>query len=165
MNHANSGLAHGTNGSPQLTLESGDMAQQAKENEASVAQTSRRQPIFSPSGHVTLESISTRREFFLGKSAARIDYELQKHGYETKRRGSVHATSKARIIVVTNQSKERNISQVQISPGSKRHGNVPYVKISTTDQGCIKIIAASPEEYKTDAHENSKLLFRRKKRK
>lgn len=122
-------------------------------------------PIFSETGHVTFESISARREFFLGKSVARIDHELQKYGYTTKRRGSVHATSKARVIVVTNQSRERNISQVQISPGSKRHGNVPYVKISTTDQGRIKIIAASPAEYKTDTHENAKLLFRRKKRK
>ena len=34
MNHSNSGLAHGTNGSPQLTLENGEMAARAKENEA-----------------------------------------------------------------------------------------------------------------------------------
>lgn len=36
MNHSNSGLAHGTNGSPQLTLENGEMATKAKENEAKV---------------------------------------------------------------------------------------------------------------------------------
>ena len=35
MNHGNSGLAHGTGGSPQLTLDNGDMAVKAKENEAS----------------------------------------------------------------------------------------------------------------------------------
>ena len=170
MNHGNSGLAHGTGGSPQLTLDNGDMAVKAKENEASITgendfSTSRKEPIFSKSGHVTYESISARREFFLGKSVARIENELNKHGYETKRRGSVHSTSKARVIVVTNQSKERNISQVQVSPGSKRHGNVPYVKISTTDQGRIKIIASTPSEYKTDSHETAKLLFRRKKQK
>ena len=34
MNHSNSGLAHGTSGSPQLTLENGEMAAKAKENEA-----------------------------------------------------------------------------------------------------------------------------------
>lgn len=33
MNHSNSGLAHGTNGSPQLTLENGEMAAKAKEIE------------------------------------------------------------------------------------------------------------------------------------
>ena len=34
MNHRDSGLAHGTSGSPQLTLENGEMAAKAKENEA-----------------------------------------------------------------------------------------------------------------------------------
>ena len=33
MNHHNSGLAHGTNGSPQLTLENFETADKAKENE------------------------------------------------------------------------------------------------------------------------------------
>lgn len=31
MNHGNSGLAHGTSGSPQLTLENGEMAEKANE--------------------------------------------------------------------------------------------------------------------------------------
>ena len=35
MNHADSGLAHGTSGSPQLTLENGEMAAKALENETS----------------------------------------------------------------------------------------------------------------------------------
>lgn len=143
--------------------------QLAAENEARIkeelAVKPHKQPIFSETGHVTFESISARREFFLGKSVSRIEHELQKHGYKTKRRGSVHATSKARVIIVTNQSKERNISQMLVSPGSKRHGDVPYVKISTTDHGRIKIIASTPEEYKTDSREKAKLLFRRKRRK
>ena len=33
MNHGNSGLAHGTSGSSQLTLDNGDMAAKAKANE------------------------------------------------------------------------------------------------------------------------------------
>ena len=100
-------------------------------------------PIFDDKGHVTLESISARAEFFLGKSVARIEHELHKHGYETQRRPSVHSTSKAKIIVTLNGNKDRNIAQIQVSPGSKRHGDVPYVKISTTDIGKIKIIGAS----------------------
>lgn len=36
MNHADSGLAHGTNGSPQLTTENGDMEAKVKENEERV---------------------------------------------------------------------------------------------------------------------------------
>lgn len=38
MNHANLGLAHGTSGSPQLTIDNGDMAAKAKENEAKLSQ-------------------------------------------------------------------------------------------------------------------------------
>ena len=120
-------------------------------------------PIFDKSGHVTLDSIRDRAEFFLGKSAARLEHELHKYGYETQRRPSKHSTSKAKVIVTLNTSKERNISQIQVSPGSKRHGNVPYVKISTTDIGKIKIIGASPTEYKSDGRETATLLFRRKR--
>jgi hypothetical protein len=124
---------------------------------------SKEKPIFDKNGHVTIDSISARAEFFLGKSVARIEHELHKHGYETQRRPSVHSTSKAKIILTLNGSKERNISQIQVSPGSKRHGNVPYVKISTSDAGKIKIIGSSPSEYKTDGKEKAILLFRRKK--
>lgn len=48
------------------------------------------------------------------------------------------------------------------SNGSKRHGKVPYVKISTNDIGRIKIIGAKQKQYKLDGHENAKLLYRRK---
>ncbi|MCR4888633.1 MAG: hypothetical protein K5979_05560 [Ruminococcus sp.] len=161
---AKSGLASGTSGSPQLTLDNDELAAKAKDNESTISQESKRQPIFSKTGHVTLDSISARREFFLGKSVSKIEKELHKHGYQTRVRGSIHANSKARIIVVTNSTKERNISQVQVSPKSKRHGDVPYVKISTTDYGRIKIIGTDPEHYKTDNKEKAKLLFRRKRR-
>lgn len=115
-------------------------------------------------GHVTLKSISARAEFFLGKSPARIEHELHKHGYETIRRPSKHSTSKAKIIVSLNSNVDRNITQVQISPGSKRHGNVPYVKISTSEYGRIKIIGASLEEYISDGNEKAHIIYRRKKR-
>lgn len=119
-------------------------------------------PIFDKSGHVTLESISERREFFLGKSVKRIEHELNKYGYITKRRRGNHRGSKAIVIEILNSSKTKNIAQVQISPGSKRHGNVPYVKISIKDIGKIKIIDSTKDEYKTDGVENATLLFRRK---
>ena len=124
---------------------------------------SNRKPIFSAKGHVTIESISNRREYFLGKSVAKIEHILHDNGYETRRRSSKHATSRAKIIVTTNHSSDRNITQVQVSPGSSRHGNVPYVKISTSDQGRIKIIGGSKEQYKTDNTEKATILFRRKK--
>ena len=77
-----------------------------------------RNPVFSAKGHVTLESIAGRAEFFLGKSLARIQYELGKYGYKTKRRDSKNKKSKARLIVTLNPNKDRNITQMQISPGS-----------------------------------------------
>lgn len=120
-----------------------------------------KQPIFSKKGHVTLESISSRREYFIGKSVAKIDAILHKAGYETKRRPSKHSNSKAKIIITLNPDKDRNITQVQISLGSKRHGNVPYVKISTTDCGKIKIIGVNKEKYKTDNKETAIILYRR----
>ncbi len=123
--------------------------------------TKKKAPIFDDKGHVTIDSIKARAEFFLGKSVARLEHELHKHGYETKRRPSKHSTSRARIIMTLNGNKDRNISQIQVSPGSKRHGDVPYVKISTTDCGKIKIIDASPSEYKSDGRETAELIFRR----
>ena len=124
----------------------------------------KKEPIFDDKGHVTLKSIKARAEYFLGKSVARLEHELHRHGYKTMRRPSKHSTSKAKIIVTLNGNKDRNISQIQVSPGSKRHGDVPYVKISTTDCGKIKIIGASLSEYKSDGRETAELIFRRKKK-
>ena len=120
-------------------------------------------PIFYKNCHVTFNSISARREFFLRKSAARLEHELHKHGYETERKPSTHKGSRAKFIITLNPSKDRNISQIQVSSGSKRHGNVPYVKISTYDIGKIKIIGSDSKSYKTDGNEKAKILFRRKK--
>lgn len=159
-----SGLASGTNGAPQMSLENEELQATSTENEKRIADRSEKTPIFSPTGHVTLESISLRREFFLGKSAAKIDHILKRNGYTTTRRNSVHSTSKAKAIVITNSSKQRNIKQVLVSPGSKRHGDVPYVKISTFDYGRIKIIGTEKENYKTDGKEKAVLLFRRKRK-
>lgn len=110
---------------------------------------------------ITRESVSAHREKFLGKTVGQIDKMLRKRGYETTIRKSKFSTSRAKVIVIGNSSKERNITQVQVSPGSKRHGDVPYVKISTTDIGIQKIIDARPAEYKTDGNEKATLLFRR----
>ncbi len=121
-----------------------------------------KKPIFDKTGHITLESISERREFFLGKSVHRIEHELNKYGYKTDIHESKYEDSRAVIITILNTSKNRNISQIQVSPGSKRHGNVPYIKISTIDIGKIKIIDSKETEYKKGNAESAILLFRRK---
>lgn len=111
---------------------------------------------------ITEQSISKYRERFLGKTVGQIDKMLRKRGYQTSIRKSTHSTSKAKVIVIGNSGTERNITQVQVSPGSKRHGGVPYVKISTNDIGIQKIIDGTPDQYKTDGRETARLLFRRK---
>ena len=122
-----------------------------------------KKPIFDKNGHVTFNSISARREFFLGKSVARLEHELNKYGYKTRRRPSVREGSKAKFIISLNSSKDRNVTQIQVSPGSKRHGNVAYVKISTSDIGKIKVVAGDSKAYKCDGKETARILFRRKK--
>ncbi|MCR5203128.1 MAG: hypothetical protein K6D02_08610, partial [Lachnospiraceae bacterium] len=119
---------------------------------------------FERGGHVSEKSFSEHREFFLGKSVARIENELKKHGYEVKRERSTHPTSKAQRLIVTNQSKDRNIAVIQISPGSKRHGNVSYVKISTSDAGILKVVS-DKSKYKSDGKEKAKIYFARRNKK
>ena len=112
---------------------------------------------------VTEHSISKYRERFMGKTVGQIEKMLRKRGYQTVIRKSKHATSRAKVIVIGNSGNDRNIPQVQVSPGSKRHGNVPYVKISTNDIGIHKIIDSTREQYKSDGNESAKLWFRRDK--
>lgn len=120
-------------------------------------------PLFSQTGTISKKSVFEHREKFLGKSIKKIQKLLSKNGYESTIRKSTRSTSKAKVLIVTNESKERNIKQIQVSPGSGRHGNVPYVKISTTDIGKIKIIDAKLSEYKTDGKETAEIFFRRYK--
>lgn len=126
--------------------------------------TTPRSKAISAQGEVTEKSITEHAEFFLGKSIGRMEKELKLRGYETIRRPSKHSTSRAKIIITTKHNGIRNISQIQISPGSKRHGNVSYIKISTTNIGKFKIINGSRKEYKTDGTETAKILFRRDKK-
>ena len=100
-------------------------------------------PLFR-NGKITYAGVSAHREKFMGKNVYQIAKILKKQGYEVSIKDSKRKKkgSKAKIIVITNSSQKehRNITQVQVSPGSRRHGNIPYVKISTFDKGVIKII-------------------------
>lgn len=114
----------------------------------------------SLTGNVSEKSISDHREFFFGKSAQEIERYLNRRGYQTNIRPSKNPDSKATVITVQNHNRVRNITQVLVSPGSKRHGEVPYVKISTGN-GIYKVINSRPEDYKTDVKEKAILFFRR----
>lgn len=120
-------------------------------------------PLFR-NGKITYSGISAHREKFMGKNVGQIMKLLRKQGYEVSLKDSKRKNkgSRAKVIVIHNSSKQRNITQVQVSPGSKRHGNVPYVKISTFNKGVIKIINATRKKYKTDGTEKARMFFRRK---
>lgn len=88
-------------------------------------------------------------ELFIGKSVNEIEQLLREHGYLTEERGSTHFGSKAEILVILNPSKDRNITQVQVSPYSRRQKNkmttqaIPFKRFSeltrafdTYDFGC-----------------------------
>ena len=120
-------------------------------------------PLFD-NGHVTYGSIAAHREEFMSKSVEQIaellkenDYEFNIHPSNRQDKGST-----AQIIEITNPTKERNIKQVQVSPdGSRRHGNVPHVKISTSTESKIKIIDDTRKQYVPGKNEKARLIFRR----
>lgn len=121
--------------------------------------------LFTNKGHTNYQRIAKNREIFYNKSVGQIGKILNQEGYETTIRPSKHADSKAKMIVVKNYGEKHNITFVEVSPGSARHGNIPYVRISTTDIGKIKIINGTKAQYKTDNSENAKLIFKRRKKK
>lgn len=119
---------------------------------------------FERGGHVSVKSLTDHAEYFLGKSAKRIAKALQQMGYKTHIEHSIHPKSKSKKIVVENNSKTKNISTIRVSRGSPRHGDTPYVVISTTDIKSFKIIS-DQSKYKSDGHETATLLFARRKKK
>lgn len=88
-----------------------------------------------------------------------IAQALTDAGYDVTVKTSTRSRSGAQIIKINNPGGGKNISQVQVSPGGGRHGSNPYVKISTTDQGIIKIVNGSESIYKTDGKETATIIF------
>lgn len=111
-------------------------------------------------GHVTEEGIAAHREEFIGKSVEQIAEILEQQGYKVNIIPSRREKSSAQIIEITNSSKERNITQVQVSPENNIHG-VPYVKISRRNARKVKVIDSKPEDYKNSNNEKALLIFRR----
>ena len=62
-------------------------------------------------GRVTYEGIAAHHEEFMGKSADQIAELLRQNGYEVRIRRSNRDYSNAKIIEITNPSKERNIDK------------------------------------------------------
>lgn len=119
---------------------------------------------FEEGGHVSEESFAGHREFFLGKSVSKIQKEMSKHGYITEVSPSNHVGSKAKMIIVKNESKTRNVTMVEVTPGSKQHGNVSYVRISTNDIGRFKVVS-NQEKYVPGNGDKAKVYYPRRKKK
>ena len=110
-------------------------------------------------GKISIEDIKTSPSAFSGKSVDEIAQLLTDAGYDVTVQASKRSTSGAQIIKINNVGEGRNITQVQVSPGGGRHGANPYVKISTNDQGIIKIVDGIQETYKTDGKETATIIF------
>ncbi|MEB5480582.1 hypothetical protein P8825_13480 [Shouchella clausii] len=96
--------------------------------------------VISSQGRVTVDAIKSNPNVFKGKSTDEIAQMLRDNGYDIVIEKSKRSSSGAEIIKINNLGSGRNITQVQVSPGGGRHGNNPYVKISTSDQGIIKVV-------------------------
>lgn len=120
--------------------------------------------VFEKGGHVSKESFEGHREFFLGKSVKKLKHEMNKQGYDVKIEPSIHPNSKAKKLTVLNSSKEKNVTVVHVSPGSKRHGETAYVRVCTNDAGKFKVVA-DMSNYKTDGKEKAVIYPARRKKK
>ena len=110
-------------------------------------------------GKVSIDDLKANPSVFSGKSVDEIAQALTDAGYDVTVKASTRSRSGAQIIKINNPGGGKNISQVQVSPGGGRHGSNSYVKISTTDQGIIKIIDGSESLYKTDGKETATIIF------
>lgn len=109
--------------------------------------------------NISLEKLKENPKVFSNKSAKDIALELENVGYKVEIKASTCSRSGAQIIKIKNPGEGKNISQIQVSPGGGRHGENAYVKISTTDNGIIKIVDGSKDTYKTDGTEKAIIIF------
>lgn len=108
-----------------------------------------RKTIFK-NGKISIKDIEDNPQIFSGKSANDIANMLREAGYDVSIKASRKSSSGAQIIKINNPGNGKNITQVQVSPGGGRHGPTPYVKISTNDQGIIKVVDGLEKDYITD---------------
>lgn len=115
------------------------------------------------SKNVTADTARDNIEAFKGKSVEEIAEMMRSQGYDVVIRKSNRLTSNAMVIEVNNisQAEGRNVTQVQVSPGGGRHGELPYVKISTasSDIGKIKLVMGPEELYNPTGEKNVTVIF------
>ncbi len=111
--------------------------------------------------NVTKDMLKSNPSMFSGKSVDEIANMMRESGYNITVQASTKSSSGAIIIKVHNTGNGKNITQVQVSPGGGTHGANPYVKISTSDQGIIKIVQGSSSNYVNNHQgiENATIIF------
>lgn len=89
---------------------------------------------------------------------------LRELGYKSLRikHSDMSSSDRTRIIKISNQGKGHNINQVQFSYGGGRHGESPYIKISTTNQGKIKVVFGKKSKYRNEGNEKATIIFTEK---
>ena len=112
-----------------------------------------------PDGHFSIEAAKSYAKQLETADINSLNQYLTELGYATNITNSNREFSNAAVIRITGGSDTMNISQIQFSPGGGRHGINPYLKISTTDQGIIKIVFGSPETYRTSGNERATIIF------
>ena len=165
MGSGKSGLYSGTKGCSSGTITS---TKQQKEKNKKAAEK-RKETIHKKleavkslfeSGRIQLNKIKTNPkclEKVTPKQWKRILAEL---GYEdVSVAKSTQSSSGATIVKIGKQGRGNNINQVQISPGGGRHGERPYIKISTTDQGKTKVVFGKKSEYRHEGNERATIIF------
>ena len=110
-------------------------------------------------GKVSIDDLKANPKVFSGKSVDDIAHALTDSGYDVTIKKSTRSKSGAQNIIINNPGSGKNIVKVQVSPGGGRHGKNPYVKISTIDQGKIKMVDGPKSLYKTDGKETATIIF------
>ncbi|MFP7289199.1 hypothetical protein SFC15_23605 [Shouchella clausii] len=72
-------------------------------------------------GKVTVDAIKSNPTAFKGKSTDEVARMLKNEGYDVTVKDSTKSSSGAKIIKINNTGGDRNITQVQVSPGGGRH--------------------------------------------
>lgn len=80
MNHGNSGLAHGTSGSPQFTIDNGDMAAKTKANEANVQRTYQGGRTYTEYVDLARDPSHANKVLPQGRKERMIGLDLEKQG-------------------------------------------------------------------------------------
>ena len=89
-----------------------------------------------------------------GRSAEEIAKDFRDAGYTVVEKGSKKPGNQSKVIQVKGH---KQITQIQVSPSSTRHGGA-YYKISTSDRGIVKVV--DKKTYKPTPDEKATIIYK-----